>query len=217
MVLHISPPYLYIMAYFVTRAQVLLHNVSLLFPIVVQTCWWLRIPSLWLRGAAPVTPTRPPVGSCPPMTTTHQCCRSGCSPSPRRTATSSLIGCSGFQSSTHWLATSKVVLASPVTHHPQAKVSFPMVELLAISENSTICCIVYCYLGWGICLLFPLDTHDEHVWGAWHASLRKGFMDHHITGTFIVFKHNVSFFALWNFATKNKHCRLDGVRRWLCV
>ncbi|KAK6309567.1 hypothetical protein J4Q44_G00194480 [Coregonus suidteri] len=27
------------------------------------------------------------------------------------------------------------------------------------------------------------DIPDEHVWGAWHASLRKGFMDHHITGS----------------------------------
>ncbi|XP_071004778.1 rho GTPase-activating protein 6-like isoform X2 [Oncorhynchus clarkii lewisi] len=27
------------------------------------------------------------------------------------------------------------------------------------------------------------DTPDEHVWGAWHASLRKGFVDHHITGS----------------------------------
>ena len=118
--LQMFPPYLYIMAYFVTRAQILLHNVSLLFPIVVQACRWLRIPSLWVRGAAPVTPTRPPVRMCPPMKWTLQCCRSSCSPKTRETAAPSLTSSSRSPSSRNWWATSKVVPATatvPLTIH----------------------------------------------------------------------------------------------------
>uniref|UniRef100_A0A8K9XA69 Rho GTPase activating protein 6 n=1 Tax=Oncorhynchus mykiss TaxID=8022 RepID=A0A8K9XA69_ONCMY len=60
------------------------------------------------------------------------------------------------------------------------------------------------------------NTPDEHVWGAWHASLRKGFVDHHITGTFIMeldVDYVYKWFPLGSHGDVSEHGSSEGLDR----